>query len=179
MNLYSLSFVFFATIIFVYFLLSTESINKTKKCIGIFWLFMLIVLLYGMLFETSRGFIILFKKGFWIFICIFLLGIISVILEKRYKNVSITYILIFYFGIPLLYAVSMIYPYLTHTLALESPSETIFYCGFFLFAFLSIIGFFSWIKEKYVILRICLICCLFFYFPFLPFASIIFQWIDK
>ena len=117
-----------------------------------------------MFFESTRGFMSLFQQGFWIIICIFLAGLISVFAEKQYTNISIIYFLFWYFGIPIFYTISVNYSVLKGEITLQIFSEIVFYIGFFLFSFVSIWGFISYIKEKYKIYSICFIVCIFFLF---------------
>lgn len=68
--------------------------NKFKKSILIFWLSLLLLLLYGMFFESSIDFEVLFFQGLWKIILIFLLGILSVFAEQYKNNISVTYFLL-------------------------------------------------------------------------------------
>lgn len=170
MSLYILFFIFCLIAVFIFFMRHIQILNNAKKIIGIFWFLLLSILLYGMFFETTRGFIILFKQGFWVVICIFLAGIVSIFIEARYKNTSIVYFLFWYFGIPILYAISVSYSLLKDEITLQTFSKLISYISFLLFSLLCICGFISYIKKKYKVLVICFVICVFFYFPFLPIA---------
>ncbi len=125
------------------------------------------------------GFTILFQEGLWKLIAVFVFGILSVFAEKRYKNISITYLLFWYFTIPICYTISVNYSVLKGEITLQTLNEKCFYGGFYLFALLSIIGFITWIKERYIICKICCIAIVFFYFPFLFIASIVLGLIAK
>ncbi len=112
---------------------------------------------------------------FWLL----LLGIVSIFIEKQYKNISIIYFLFWYFGIPIFYAISVNYSLLKGEITLQTFIEIVFYIGFFLFTLLSIMGFVAWIKARYMFFKICFIAVLFFYFPFLFVAGIVFRLLDK
>lgn len=178
MSLYPI-FIFFIVVAFVLFVQYIKPLHNIKRIIGIFWFLLLSILLYGMLFESTRGFIVLFQQGFWVIICIFLLGIVSIFIETQYKNISIIYFLFWYFGIPIFYAISVNYSLLQGKIALQAFIEIVCYIGFFLFALLSIMGFVAWIKARYMFFKICFIVVLFFYVPFLFVAGIVFKWFDK
>lgn len=164
---------------FCIFMHYIKALDRIKKVLGIFWILILDLLLYGMLFISASGFIVLFKEGFYIIICVLLLGIASVIVERWYKNISLTYFLLCYFALPILYAISFNRSLLLGEVAINSLSQLIFYFGFYLYMILSIIGFVSWIVKKYTIFKTCFITCISFYFPFLSLVAIIFSWIDK
>ncbi len=71
MSRYMLFFIFCVVAVFMFFVKHTKSLNNVKRIMGIFWFLLLGILLYGMFFESTRGFMSLFQQGFWIIICIF------------------------------------------------------------------------------------------------------------
>lgn len=179
MSLYILIFYFCLAVAFMLFMQYIKPLNNIKRIIGIFWFLLLGILFYGMFFESTRGFITLFQQGFWVIICIFLAGVVSIFIEKQYNNISIIYFLFWYFGIPIFYAISVNYSLLKGEITLQTFIKIVFYIGFFLFALLSIMGFVAWIKARYIFFKICFIAVIFFYFPFLFVAGIIFRWLNK
>lgn len=151
MSLSVFCFVFCIIAIFILLIQSVKSMHTIKKIILIFWLIMLILLLYGMLFISNQNlFFLMFYRKFYIIFLIFLLGIVSVILENKFNNISIFYFLFYYFGIPVIYTAFLIHSLVTRIITIQTFLETSIVFGFFVFAFLSIVGFVAWIKEKYV-----------------------------
>lgn len=147
-------------------------LKKLKICISLFWLLLFSVLLYGMIFISTRSFKEV-SDGLEILLLILFMGFLSIFLEKLLNNITITYFLIWYFGIPILFTIRINYSLFIQEITINNLIDMGFYIGFFLFTFLSILGFISWIKEKYITLKICLVVCIFFYFPFLLFALIV------
>lgn len=142
-----------------------------KSFIVLFWFLGVLVFID----DASRGLITFDEWDIAMLICL-AFGCLSVMLERFYKKRSliITYFLSLYFIIPIFYTVSISY----YVLAKESEIRNLIdmgaYCGLFLFSFLSICGFISYIKEKYKILIIYFVVCILFYFPFLPAAVYLF-----
>ncbi|RDU60226.1 hypothetical protein CQA44_10690 [Helicobacter sp. MIT 14-3879] len=145
-----------------------------KVFIALFWIGSLVFLIVAGL-ESRRGIIYHFLNDF-VFQGLFILGICSIFisaLEKFYKNITITYFLVWYFGFPILFTIRFNCSFFIQEITINNLIEMGFYIGFFLFTFLSILGFISWIKERYVIFIICFIVCIFFYCPFLLFATFV------
>ncbi|WP_190318965.1 hypothetical protein [Campylobacter sp. LR196d] len=128
----------------------------------IFWLSLLLLLLYGMFFESSRDFEVLFFQGLWKIILIFLLGILSVFAEQYKNNISVTYFLLWYFGLPFIYA--LVFSYLVFNNEL-SFVESIIYLCFLLYGIVGATGFISWFFNKNKIFKICAMLSLLFYIP--------------
>lgn len=180
MSLSIFCFIFCIIATFILIAQSVKSMHIIKKIILIFWFIMSILLLYGMLFVSNQNFFyLMFYRKFYIVFLIFLLGIVSVILEKKLNNISIFYFLFYYFGIPIIYIAFLIHSLVTRIATIQTFLETSIVFGFFLFAFLSIVGFMAWIKEKYVLFKGCFVACIFFYCPFLFIAGIVLGWLDK
>lgn len=180
MSLNIFGFIFCIIAIFILLAQSVKSMHIIKKIILIFWFIMSILLLYGMLFISNQNlFYLMFYRKFYIVFLIFLLGIVSVILEKKLNNISIFYFLFCYFGIPIIYTAFLIHSLATRITIIQTFLETSIVFGFFLFAFLSIAGFMAWIKEKYVLFKCCFVACIFFYFPFLFIGGIVLGWLEN
>lgn len=180
MSLSVFCFVFCIIAIFILLIQSVKSIHTIKKIILVFWLIMLILLLYGMLFISNQNlFYLMFYRKFYFVFLIFLLGIVSVILENKFNNISIFYFLFYYFGIPIIYTAFLMQSLVARIITVQTFLETSIVFAFFVFAFLSIVGFVAWIKEKYVLFKGCFVACIFFYCPFLFIGGIVLGWLDK
>lgn len=146
-------------------------LKKLKIYISLFWLFLFFALLYGMIFVSSRS----FKESYYDFdvlLVIFFMGFSSIFLEKLHENITITYFLLWYFGIPILFTISINYSLWFQENRIDDLIDLTLYIGFFLFVFVSILGFAFYTKEEYKKLIICFIICAFFYVFHLPFALI-------
>ncbi len=159
------------------FLNKLKSLNKVKFFIGIFWFLAFFMLLYGATFKSSRSFLDLLQNGFSIILGIFILGILTVFLEKYIKNISITYFLFFYFVFPVLSMLSAIHHIFTNNII--TNIKAIAYCGFLLFGIFASMGLIMWLNKQNKIFKFCFVICLFYYFPFLWFGLVVLGEFEK
>ncbi|TQR50218.1 hypothetical protein [Campylobacter troglodytis] len=165
MNFDSVLFILCCFISLICLLYKLKSLSTVKLCIGIFWFLVFFILLYAMLFKSSRGFFVLAQSVLSIILGICILGLCSLVLEKYKNNISITYFLFWYFAIPILSAVSTVQAILV--VDTITNIQRIAHCGFLLFGVLALAGLIFWFKKQYKKLKFCFLLCLFYYFPFL------------
>lgn len=145
--------------------------KKIKICIALLWFVLFSILLYGMIFISSRS----FEEEYYAFdvlLVIFFMGFSSIFLEKLHENITITYFLLWYFGMPILFTISINYSLWFKENRIHDLNDLILYIGLFLFVFVSILGFIFYAREKYKKFIICFIVCAFLYLFHLPFALI-------
>lgn len=83
-----------------------------KIFIALFWLLLFSLLLYGMVFVSTRDFKEIYRDADFLLL-IFFMGLSSIFLEKLHHNISITYFSLWYFGIPILFLIRENYSLLT------------------------------------------------------------------